>query len=172
MVYFVRHGKTDCNDKNIIQGRLDAPLNDEGIKEAKECAEKLKDVNFDVIYSSPLIRAKRTAEIINEFHNVPLICDERLYEQDAGEATGLSYDEVTKEMYDVFIKDPHAFKAESELDLFNRVQDFYNSLVKNNDKNILIVAHRGNYRQLYLCINNLLQDTKTEPIGNCEIKVF
>ena len=62
--YIVRHGQTEWNVLHRIQGQLDSSLTEQGKQEAKETAKKLKDVHFDVIYSSDLLRSKHTAEII------------------------------------------------------------------------------------------------------------
>ncbi|MFR6562458.1 MAG: histidine phosphatase family protein [Eubacterium ventriosum] len=66
MLYIMRHGKTDWNAKHKLQGRTDIPLNEEGIQMAEQAKEKYKDVNFDICYCSPLVRAKQTAEIVLE----------------------------------------------------------------------------------------------------------
>ena len=60
----IRHGTTDWNRQRRFQGRTDIPLNDEGIAQAHAAARRLQDVPIDIIVSSPLIRALRTAEII------------------------------------------------------------------------------------------------------------
>ena len=60
----MRHGKTDWNAKHKLQGRTDIPLNEEGIQMAEQAKEKYKDVNFDICYCSPRVRAKQTAEIV------------------------------------------------------------------------------------------------------------
>jgi len=62
--YIVRHGETEWNAKKIIQGHKDSPLTETGIKQAKQTANIFKKIKFDEIYSSDLLRAKRTAEII------------------------------------------------------------------------------------------------------------
>ena len=80
MIYFVRHGETDYNLEGIVQGQLDIPLNKKGIHQANEIKNKLKDLDIDIIFSSPLLRAKQTAEIINENLNVKIKYDERLKE--------------------------------------------------------------------------------------------
>ena len=59
MLYIMRHGKTDWNAKHKLQGRTDIPLNEEGIQMAEQAKEKYKDVNFDICYCSPLVRAKQ-----------------------------------------------------------------------------------------------------------------
>ena len=54
------------------------PLNEEGIQMAEQAKEKYKDVNFDICYCSPLVRAKQTAEIVLEGRNIPIVYDDRL----------------------------------------------------------------------------------------------
>ena len=73
MLYIMRHGKTDWNAKHKLQGRTDIPLNEEGIQMAEQAKEKYKDVNFDICYCSPLVRAKQTAEIVLEGRNIPIV---------------------------------------------------------------------------------------------------
>ena len=64
MLYIIRHGRTDWNDRHKLQGHTDIPLNDEGRRMAENAAEEYKDVHFDICYCSPLVRAKETAEIL------------------------------------------------------------------------------------------------------------
>lgn len=66
--YFVRHGETDWNRNFVYQGPHDIPLNDLGLKQAHTVAEKLTQVSFSTICTSPLLRAHKTAEIISQ-HN-------------------------------------------------------------------------------------------------------
>ena len=63
-IYFVRHGETDWNKERKIQGQVDIPLNEFGRHLARETAKGLRDVPFDVCFTSPLGRARETAEII------------------------------------------------------------------------------------------------------------
>lgn len=65
IIYFVRHGESEGNKKNTHQN-VNTPLSDKGIKQAEALAKRLKDVHFDIIYSSDSLRAKQTAEIINK----------------------------------------------------------------------------------------------------------
>ncbi|MBR1752384.1 MAG: histidine phosphatase family protein [Ruminococcus sp.] len=76
MIYIIRHGKTELNKNNVLQGRSDHPLNDEGIKQAQRAAELFKGISLDYVYSSPLIRAVQTAKIAAP-RNEPIL-DERL----------------------------------------------------------------------------------------------
>ena len=64
MIYIIRHGETDWNKEHRIQGHQDIPLNDQGRLDAKVAKKKLKNVKFDVVFSSPLKRAYETAKII------------------------------------------------------------------------------------------------------------
>ena len=89
MLYIIRHGKTDWNERHKIQGRTDIPLNDEGRAMAEEAREEYKDVNFDVVFCSPLVRAKETAEILLKGRNLPINIDDRLMEMSFGEYEGI-----------------------------------------------------------------------------------
>ena len=64
-IYLVRHGETDWNQAGLLQGQTDIALNAQGLEQAHEAAERLKEVPFEIAFCSPLIRAKRTAEIIH-----------------------------------------------------------------------------------------------------------
>ena len=91
MIYIIRHGKTELNKAKVLQGRSDFPLNEEGIRQAEEAAARLGDVRFAHVYSSPLIRAVQTAEIIAP--QIKPVIDERLIEMDYGpyEGTDLTH---------------------------------------------------------------------------------
>lgn len=69
-ICLVRHGETEWNSEGILQGKTDIPLNDLGIQQAEECADYLSQFQWDVVITSPLKRAKQTAEIINKKINV------------------------------------------------------------------------------------------------------
>ena len=91
--YIIRHGQTNWNKEGRIQGKTDIELNEEGIKQAKEAKNILKDYPIDMIVSSTLKRAKKTAEIINEAKNVPIIFKEALEERCFGEFEGKTQQE-------------------------------------------------------------------------------
>ena len=90
MIYLLRHGQTDWNLERRIQGHLDIPLNETGKKEALVCLEKLSSLDIDKIISSDLIRAKETAQIINEKLHLPIHFDSRLREVNLGNLQGRS----------------------------------------------------------------------------------
>lgn len=95
-LYLVRHGKTDWNAQGKLQGNIDIHLNEEGRQSAIELGEKLKEIDFDRIYSSPLSRALETAQLICENRQIPIFTDERLREISFGVCEGKTYEEWAK----------------------------------------------------------------------------
>lgn len=87
-IYFVRHGETDWNKERKIQGQVDIPLNAFGIHLAEETAKGLRDIPFDICFSSPLGRAKETARIILAGRDVPIVEDLRIQEMGFAEYEG------------------------------------------------------------------------------------
>ena len=103
MIYVVRHGKTDWNDKKITMGRKDVPLNEKGINEAENLRELLKDHSFDLIIYSPLTITKETADIINDNRNSKIIYDNRIMERYLGELEGQPYTNDNDRLWDISI---------------------------------------------------------------------
>ena len=168
MIYFVRHGETDYNVKGIAQGQLDIPLNQKGKDDAETLSLALKDYNFDVIYCSPLIRARETAEIINQKHNVEIVFDDRIKEFFAGERQGTTIEQWGKEKEEDFLINPEKYGAESNLSFYNRCVEFYKDIPK--DKEVLIVSHGGVYKNIYRYINNIADITaKVSLQDNCSV---
>ncbi|UFU01530.1 histidine phosphatase family protein (plasmid) [Radiobacillus kanasensis] len=93
MIGLVRHGETDWNVAGKLQGKTDVPLNERGIAQAKACKEHFKHEDWDLLVSSPLKRAKKTAEIINEALQLPFYEMEDFKERSFGEAEGLLAEE-------------------------------------------------------------------------------
>ncbi len=100
MIYIIRHGQTDLNITNVLQGRSNHPLNETGLLQAEEAAVRLKGISFDAVYSSPLIRAIRTAEIIAP--TLEPIIDERLIEMEYGPYEGKGLRELGPEVLTFF----------------------------------------------------------------------
>lgn len=146
MIKFVRHGETEYNVLGISQGQLDIPLNEKGLMQAEEISLFLKDYHFDVIYTSPLIRAKKTAEIINKYHNVKIVVDDRLKEFFAGRRQGTKSSDWTSEMNEDFMLHPEKYGAESNEGFYNRCVEAYLDLPA--DKEVLVVAHASVYKNI------------------------
>ena len=89
ILYIVRHGETDWNKARRVQGFSDIPLNEYGRHLARQTAEGMKEIRFDLAYTSPLIRARETAEIILEGRNIPLIESDGIKEMGFGAYEGM-----------------------------------------------------------------------------------
>ena len=100
MIYIIRHGKTELNKAKVLQGRSDFPLNEEGVRQAEEAAARLGDVAFAHVYSSPLIRAVQTAEIVAP--QIRPVIDERLIEMDYGPYEGTDLTHLSPELLTFF----------------------------------------------------------------------
>lgn len=85
---YVRHGQTDYNLSNLLQGASDIPLNDTGRKQAGEAADAMKDLSISSAYASPRLRAYETAQIICDPHGITVLADTNLREPDFGVAEG------------------------------------------------------------------------------------
>jgi len=140
----VRHGESVSNDAGVTAGWADVELNENGLEQAKKVADRLKNEDVDVIYSSDLKRASRTAEEIAKLHDCELILDKRLREQDKGK-----YEQgPAKKMWDGFgasgedILEWTPKDGESAGTVKGRVMEFLNEIRgRHQDKTVLIVSH-------------------------------
>jgi probable phosphoglycerate mutase len=96
----VRHGQTDWNPIHRIQGLTDTELNQTGIRQMEEVAEKLKTEKIDIIYTSTLKRGYHSAEIVNRYHTAPIVKDPDLGELSQGEWQGKLVRDLEKESAD------------------------------------------------------------------------
>ncbi len=149
MLYIMRHGKTEWNARHKLQGRTDIPLNDEGRKMARKAAEEYKNIRFDICFTSPLIRARETAEILLEGRNIEIIPDNRLVEMSFGiyEGTENSFQIPDCPINTLFWK-PAEYKgvdgAETLQELFSRTGNFLKNEAEPRlakGQNVLIVGH-------------------------------
>lgn len=93
-IYLVRHGQTVWNEEGKLCGSSDVPLSEKGNQQAQKLAERLKNVKISAIYSSPLERAKQTAQAIASFHQIPVYFEPDLREIDYGDWEGMRVSEV------------------------------------------------------------------------------
>ncbi len=145
-IYLVRHGETDWNKNGILIGQKDIPLNKNGKDQALLVAKKLAEIDFDVCYSSPLIRAKETAEIICR-NKTKIIEDVLLMERDCGVYSGRNKCEIDWNDYD------KNNSVESDQELFKRAEDFARKIKQIDAKNILVVSHSGLLKNLLHVLN-------------------
>lgn len=95
---FLRHGQTDWNLQGRLQGHADVPLNDTGLMQARAAAEQLSNKTIELIVSSPLIRALKTAAIVAECVQRPIEVDSRLKERTFGSFEGLVINDVKRQL--------------------------------------------------------------------------
>ena len=93
-VLLIRHGQTDFNRQRRLQGIMPVPLNQQGREQAAALAQHLRRQPIDAVFSSPLTRAKQTAQIIGQALKQPVQDDARLGEIDFGKFEGLTYSGV------------------------------------------------------------------------------
>lgn len=170
MIYVVRHGQTDWNKEKRIAGRRDISLNEVGISQAKITAEKLKEVHFDVVFSSPLKRTMQTAEILT---NQKIQKDERIIERSNGDLEGKLHKDVPTLDYN----DPkeRRFNIETITDFRARIRDFWEDITKNyQGKNVLVVTHAGVtiYTKCFFEGEPKDGDYDKLKLNNCEVLTY
>ena len=181
-IYFIRHGETPWNKEKRLQGRSDIPLNEYGKELAQITAQALKNIPFDVIYSSPLLRAKETAQILAEGRNLPILEDPRLLEMSFGEGEGESlleiYTHPELKLYN-FIHNPATYTppngGESFEDVYNRCKSFIEDVLVPAETKydcILVVAHGALIRGMIHCINHRpTKDFWSITHKNCSVTI-
>ena len=158
MLYVVRHGETVWNVDHRVQGQTDVPLTDNGREQAKELRELVSDLNIDVVISSPLIRARETAEIIVD-KKLPVNTDDRIIERDWGFNEGEVVDLVdTVDCWDFYLN-TKGLEHEKVQDLMKRVSEFLEDIkVRYSDKNVLVVAHSAVLRAIHYLLSGIPED--------------
>lgn len=163
-LYVVRHGQTEWNVLRKMQGSVDIPLNEKGIEQAKQTKENLEGVKFDMIFCSPLERAKQTAEVINSDRNLYIIFDDRLRERNYGEFEGTAKSSFNYNDFWAYTKNLKYSKAENVQDFFKRIYGFIDELKFNYpDKSILIVCHAGVVKAIECYANGMMKDEEIGP---------
>ena len=151
-MYIIRHGQTPWNARKCLQGRSDVDLNENGIHLAELTGKALRDVPFAMAFTSPLIRAKHTAQCVLAGREVPIIEDERLIEISFGIYEGCCYAEenrqVPQQWIENFFHAPQDYVAapggESLDDVEKRTRNFMEDICSRKelqDKTILVSTH-------------------------------
>lgn len=152
-LYLIRHGETDYNKAKRIQGHCDIALNDYGRELARVTAAGLADIPFDIIFTSPLVRASETARIIAGDRNIPIVEDIRIQEIGFGEYEGLcsgkqGYNIPDNKAFWNFFFDTENYQVppggESFEEVIQRTGEFLTEIINNEeyqDKTILISTH-------------------------------
>ena len=179
ILVLIRHGQSLWNAENRFTGWTDIDLSKKGENEAKAAGEKLENVSFDVVHTSALMRAQRTAEIIikhnKKVQDIPTYKDERLNERHYGSLQGLNKTEtaekygaeqvhIWRRSFDISPPDGESLKMTAERTLPYFKDDVLKHL--NEGKNVLISAHGNSLRSIVMHI----EDISKEDIVKLEIQ--
>ena len=180
-IYIARHGQNEDNANGILNGHRDMPLTATGEKQAHQLADGIKDagLTFDAVYTSPLSRASRTAEVVCEILglNKPVVLDS-LIERDFGTMTGkpiadiekLCAPDIVKTETITYFLSPEG--AETFPDLLERASQTLDQIrTEHPSGTILLVTHGDFGKMLYTAYYSLQwEDTLTKfHFGNCEL---
>jgi broad specificity phosphatase PhoE len=170
-VYIVRHGEVPHN-ANKIYSNENEDLNSNGIAQAEELKNKIQDLSYDIVISSPLKRAKHTAEIIN-VKNKNILIDNRLEERNPGDLNGKPISCTNREEYWDFNSKIQYGTSENMKTFFTRVFNFLDDLKTQNYNSVLIVAHSG-VSKAFSAYFQGINDGKFLEHGlkNCEIQEY
>ena len=170
-VYVIRHGLTELNKQKKVNGEVDEPLAREGIEQAKAVIPLLPKT-IKHVYSSPMLRAKQTAEILNSKLNISISYPDELTEIRMGSLAGKSWEEMEnglelKEKHRAVKFDYQPYGGESVKEVKKRVIAFLKEINgKYADHEALIVTHGGIIRLLhFLEYNQPLLVDKIEHIS-------
>ncbi len=172
MIYIIRHGQTELNNRQVLQGRSDYPLNEKGIQQAEETAKLLEGISFSAVYSSPLIRAVRTAEIIAP--DVPVTIDDRLIEMEYGKYEGMDLTNPAPEViifFSDFVHNPAPPGMESLAGVTARAGEFMEEKCR-TDADILVSTHAIAMKGILEYLTPMSNGSYwSKYIGNCEVYV-
>ncbi len=163
-LYIVRHCEALGNSKRIFQGISDCDITDCGRRQLALLSERFKDIKLDAIYSSPLKRAKATAEAINKYHNLEIVTEEKLIEINGGEIEGICWVDFPKTRpvleYN-WNMEPHKFHpkdGESMQSVYKRSWEAVQKIIGENKGKTVAIASHG------CTIRNILCHAEGKPI--------
>jgi len=182
-IYIIRHGETDWNKEQRVQGSEDIPLNAFGEELARVTAEKMREIPLEIIYSSPLVRAKKTAEILRGERDIPIVYDARLREMGFGRYEGtlvrIARSDPANPLHD-FISHPDRYRArdgEQFSQVIARAHSFIQEVLlpaEGKYENVLLSAHGAFIRCFMRCIEErpLGEFWGGIPLLNCAVTLL
>ncbi len=168
-VYIVRHGEVPHNALKQYNNENE-DLNENGIRQANELKEKIKNINYDIIISSPLLRAKHTAQIIN-VNNKKILINDKLKERDPGDLSGKPLTVTNRDEYWNYNTTIRYGTSENIREFFKRIYNFLEDLKKEDYESVLIVAHSGVSKAFNGYFEGI-KDGMFLGLRNCEIKEY
>ena len=181
-IYMMRHGETAMNIERLLQGRLDTHLDEKGKRDAVLAGGFLREkgIHFDYIWTSPLVRAKETAELATEIDRSEFVDEPLLIEMSFGKYEGRCVKDRTDPFNRDFFDSPDTCvmpeDAETFQDLLDRAGELLDKLIEyddqesNSDKVMLLTSHGAFLHAILSKINNTpLHNFWDEKFKNCEI---
>ena len=174
-------GRQKNNTERVLAGRTPGiPLTDKGIDQAQKAAEFIEHMKISAIYSSPIERAKHTAEIVGRHNSIDVIIDERLIELDMGKFTGMPYDEIFSSHGNVFMKfyNGELEIAHNGVETFDEVKKRVLGIVdhvleEHPDENVLLVTHMDPIKAMLSTVVDLTSENLFELIiANASLNIF
>jgi probable phosphoglycerate mutase len=170
----VRHGETEWNVQQRVQGNGDSPLTERGLSQAEAIAGRLAREPFEALVASDLGRAMQTAERIAERTGHRVIPDARLRERHFGDGEGMTYDEIDRRFPGAFSRtrqmdaDYRPPGGETRREFHERIVQAFEALADAHDgERIVVVAHGGVLAALYRLIHGIpIVEPHTIPISN------
>lgn len=176
-LYLLRHGETDYNRRQALQGQMDAPLNENGRRQALGAAAQLEGIHFDAVYSSPLQRAKHTALLATDLPERALTIDRRIIELGFGIWEGKECRTLGPQ-FAPFFQAPQDYVppkgGESFEQLVARVSGFLQDMAERwPDGTVLAVSHGAAIHAMLLAAQHKpLSEFWAASVGNCGIAVL
>jgi len=159
-ILLIRHGQTDYNLARRWQGHLDIPLNDTGRRQAHLLAIRLSKVPIQAVYTSDLARARETAELVAQLHDLAPIANIAFRERYAGQFQGLTFEELTNNHAETWrrvrLENATPPGGESLFQVAERAIPAYQAIVEGHkDQYVVIVSHGGTLNLLIAFILGL-----------------
>ena len=172
-IYLVRHAEASGNIERRFQGHFDGVVTPTGEKPLAYLSERFKGIHLDAVYSSPLSRARQTAQAVDAYAQLPIHTDPRLMEINGGEFEGQFFDDLPKLFpveFNQWATDPVHFRApggESMLHVYERMRTVIEEIVCNHPNQTVAVVSHGCAIRNYLCYAQgwPLEEIKYVPWG-------
>lgn len=145
-IYVVRHCESMGNLLHSFAGHSDVDISEKGELQLKCLSEYFKDIKLDKVYTSPLLRAKKTAEAINKYSGAPLEIEKDFIEINLGVLDGRPVSEMTDEQTSKWLTDPDKFYVEggeSMREVAERVSAALKRIAEQNPESTIAVASHG-----------------------------
>lgn len=166
-LFVIRHGETEMGKNGVIATERE-PLNDNGIGQAIEAGKELKKLNIDLVYCSPIERAKHTMKLFNLENTIPIMIEDRLKERDMGIYQNIPFNELDWEAFWGYHSDVKYPELESMKSVYERVSNLLDEIRRKAiDKNVLLVTHGGVIRAISWYFNGF--DDLLFQCENCKI---